>query len=1000
MRCLYLAVALLVACGGKAANTPDAGDPNSDGGTGSDGGPDETCIASDPFQWPVETGPVTITASATWKNQVSTSDEPFLSPRTQWDNDEIRWIKFAVLTEDPSKVYFQDSSTLTFHYDFATAHLDPFIGMSHAEFDQISLYEEGQQIILGALLFPPNPDQHELAVQLVRQDPYHPEMVKTIVELVASGVTKPEGTTVFYSPTFEQAESATACRAWFDGQGIPVDSASRWITTNSCYSAGWALGTVVSVAGSDIEAAYRAGTLKPNDILLTDGVPAEVPFVAGILTKAPSTPNSHVALLARSYGVPFAYLSPDDAERADSLVGKEIVLRAEATYYAGCNVRLIDVEGQLSNEERQEILALKDPPVLAIQSIASYGSYSGTTTGLTRSDVRFFGGKAANFGLLRAAIPDNSPDAIAFSFDLWTEFLDQTMPSSNTLRQEIASRLSGFTYPPDMAAVADALSEIRDMIKSQATFTSSQQTAVLSALSGFDPVKKIRFRSSTNVEDTDAFIGAGLYSSISGCLADDQDGDDAGPSLCNAQKPDERGVFRAIQKVYASFYNTNAYLERLRHGVDESQVGMALLVHHSFPDEIELANGVAVGRHSTYSDRYDLVSQLGATSVANPEGGAIPEIVQVVVGSLDVFTTFKQGSSLVQLGAKILDWLDEYEQLGRLLKSVTDLYASRNPSLEQFTLDFEYKKVEPADLVVKQVRRLPAVDSDKKLPIYLFDEPKKYCVFQGEYSTVFANHRLKSIWQISTTSQWMNSTTLQQSFLANVDLDYLANTTVQSMSGDPATWPGATHNYDGNRTTDSFSIGSGPSQRDFTLDVAVETEVSASWIPLRVLDDHPVYARVDYATPVPVIDWDGVGTTSTEYVRLSTCSQDNVVTSANPLVEETISAGGVTVATSYYWPPPPRGITAGYTAPLVKWNQTTITGLTSAPIVLTGHYSQTYRPEHHNFGSNYIFDPWLEPGIAQSVLDELQTNNVRFLFIDRLQEIWTLSLDGVLTKLE
>ena len=31
-----------------------------------------------------------------------------------------------------------------------------------------------------------------------------------------------------------------------------------------------------------------------------------------------------------------------------------------------------------------------------------------------------------------------------------------------------------------------------------------------------------------------------------------------------------------MRKVYASFYNLNAYLERLRHGVNEAEVGMAL----------------------------------------------------------------------------------------------------------------------------------------------------------------------------------------------------------------------------------------------------------------------------------------------------------------------------------------------------------------------------------------------------------------------------------------
>jgi hypothetical protein len=35
-------------------------------------------------------------------------------------------------------------------------------------------------------------------------------------------------------------------------------------------------------------------------------------------------------------------------------------------------------------------------------------------------------------------------------------------------------------------------------------------------------------------------------------------------------------VFRALRKVYASFYNDNAVLDRLRLGVNEDQVGMAL----------------------------------------------------------------------------------------------------------------------------------------------------------------------------------------------------------------------------------------------------------------------------------------------------------------------------------------------------------------------------------------------------------------------------------------
>src|SRR4030066_263814 len=120
-----------------------------------------------------------------------------------------------------------------------------------------------------------------------------------------------------------------------------------------------------------------------------------------------------------------------------------------------------------------------------------------------------------------------------------------------------------------MAALADDLSYIRDMFRDRyfTSFTHSQENAVIGILQdpryGFDANRNIRFRSSTNVEDCNYFTGAGLYDSFSGCLAGDLDGNASGPCICDANETGERGVFRAIRKVFASFYNDNAFLERL-----------------------------------------------------------------------------------------------------------------------------------------------------------------------------------------------------------------------------------------------------------------------------------------------------------------------------------------------------------------------------------------------------------------------------------------------------
>ena len=489
----------------------------------------------------------TITPSPFWKNQIVFPDEPFRVVGAS--ASDPGWVKFTIILApyDPNIVYFQDSREYTFHYHFATELLDPFVKMSPSEYDLVTLYEQGQQAILGAVImpptsgYPPPPALPEYGIQFVRQDPYSREEIATLFNVVKASITAEAGVQAFYFPSYEQLATAQANSDWFESQGIPISSTARWAEGNALYSEGWALGELKFFASDQIEAAYLAGDLLPGDILLTDGVPAEIPFVAGIISLSPSTPNSHVAILAKTYGVPFVHLAlVEDANLAQQLVGHKIVLRA-FDEYGGCDVRLIEVEGVLDDATIAEILALKTLPPLDISPMVSYGDYSAPADGLVPSDIQYFGGKAANFGILRTTIPDDSPVAVAFSFDLWNEFLDQNIPGGNTLREEIAARLSGYAYPPsDMAVLSAELEAIREgLFKNTyiASFTPQLQAAIIETLQdpsyGFHQNKKIRFRSSTNVEDSNQFTGAGLYDSFSGCLADDMDGDSVGPCICD-----------------------------------------------------------------------------------------------------------------------------------------------------------------------------------------------------------------------------------------------------------------------------------------------------------------------------------------------------------------------------------------------------------------------------------------------------------------------------------
>ena len=456
----------------------------------------------------VESTPPVIARHATWKNTVELPSDPLFNPDLGASTQVVNWVKFAILLDDATTVYFQDSREYVFHYNFATERLAPFARMSAAEFDAVSLSRDGQEVVLGAVLVEPN--AKEFAVQFVGHQPYPREMLRFLYGVVEQALDRDAGWRGMLMPVAEHAAAMRVDTDYFESHGIGFAEPDRWSDQGGCYVDGWAVGRMRYFDHDQIDAAYLSGELLPTDILVTDLVPAELPFVAGIISFAPTTPNSHVAILAESYGIPFVYIDNEPArQEAMNLEGGTVVLRTSGDFFA-CNLSLLDASS-VPGEYLDEILALKDPPELEIGAKAANGAIAvADLSGVWPSDIRYVGGKAANFGFLRRVAPANSPDAIAFTFDLWDSYLDQALGGS-TLRAEIAARLAPHsTWPPDVSALDAALDGVRDLIKVTADFNPAQRAAILAELSGFDPMRKLRFRSSTNVEDSGVFVGAGL----------------------------------------------------------------------------------------------------------------------------------------------------------------------------------------------------------------------------------------------------------------------------------------------------------------------------------------------------------------------------------------------------------------------------------------------------------------------------------------------------------
>jgi len=950
-----------------------------------------------------------------WKGRISFPDEPFQS----WTSPPF--VKFTIITKegfDPNVVYFQDSGQYEFHFDFALTWLEPFLGMTIEEFDSVTLHAANQQAVLGAVILPPwrDPPFNEYGIQLVRNDPYTREEIVKFFHLVKSCIDADPNVTAWYFPTYEQYPMAQQSREWLKDQGAPVGSTAQWVEGNTSYSEGWAAGTLKLVPGTEIQRAYTAGELRPEDILLTDGVPAEVPSVAGIITLMPSTPNSHVAILARSQGVPFVHLAvASDAARARALVGRCVYLAVTRDeYQQSSRIKLLDLDS-LGATERASLLALKESRPLEIRPMMSRGVLWADTNDLQPADISFFGGKAANYGILRDVIPNSTPAALAFSFDLWNAFLDQPLVGAETtLRAALAVRLSRYaTYPPaDMEALSADLAAVRGLFKDpQATQFGPSGDAVLDALRtfGFDPKSNIRFRSSTNVEDSDQFTGAGLYDSFSGCLADDLDDDTSGPCACDATEKNERGVLRAIRKVFASFYNDNAFLERLKHGANEAEVGMALLVHHSFPDEIELANGVATMERAR--DRgwsVNVVSQKGAVSVTNPPMDAVPEEVRIEAGFRGPSPWVLRRSSLVPLREDtVLVWDAEYIELYELLIAAAERYCQVTQK-DDVLLDFEFKKVAPGGrLVLKQIREIPRPGTDGYDTPLLIAGPRQYWTLQGRGGNVFTNHRVKSRWTLTPKTLWLTEETLGDCVYGDVTIEYVADGRVYSIISELPLLPDAVHTYgapkgeagdEGARGIASESpLPSEAGGADETLEGDADSyDMVDGWRfpdlcnprsyrlwttplfqvpipdPVVTLGDFRVALEIGYEKPVPL---DEVQTTARDEVALYEPWQPT----EQDVPEESLFSDpntGVSISTWFYarwgW---------GWDAPTsIQFEQTRIEGLTTEPIVLTGYFSQSVGGGAHLCPKNFLFEPGLEPGIPQQTLDELRARDIRMIY--------------------
>jgi hypothetical protein len=271
----------------------------------------------------------------------------------------------------------------------------------------------------------------------------------------------------------------------------------------------------------------------------------------------------------------------------------------------------------------------------------------------------------------------------------------------NGFDERIDALLEDSEFQTDPAVRDQRLRELRDAMKSAPVDAEFEQM-LLDKLASEYPGVRMRFRSSTNAEDLDGFTGAGLYTSRSG-----DPGDPNYP------------VLDAVRTVWSSVWYFRAFEERAYRSIDHTAVGMALLVHHSFPDEE--ANGVALT--ANIFDRlcmepgFYVNVQVGEESVVKPAPGVTTD--QFIYhydyeGQPIVFLTH---SSLILEGNTVLTRAQTHD-LGVALDAIHRHFfatygppAGSDPCEKFYAMDVEFKfDGEPGEvpaLFVKQARPHP-----------------------------------------------------------------------------------------------------------------------------------------------------------------------------------------------------------------------------------------------------------------------------------------------------
>ena len=433
---------------------------------------------------------------------------------------------FLIDRQDNDKIYYINSKKYRFHKDFANA---AYLSLERGEaFTNSNYLNPNRRFVLGTLAWQ-TPIQ-KWTFEFWEGDTISADLIKTTYDTINNSFFAP----VAFKPNSNKQDENSAKLNIARISADEINKGQEYLPLNEAKAVGRI--HVIDKLDDTVEIGY-------NEILVLKEVPISLPPVRGIIVAKPSTPLSHINLLAKGWNIPNAYV-----KNADKL------FKDFDTYWV-----VLETKGDKYEIKRATNDNLKEPPPIPDDIKTPPADLTKTRllplALMRKKDSAAYGSKAANLGEIVhfKQLGFTVPDGFSIPYIYYKQFME-----ANNFDNKVADLLDDNDFVHNPRSRRQKLKEFRAQIQS-GKFDDKLRAQILRQWKTQLAGKPVFIRSSSNAEDLPNFSGAGLYDSVKNVTADDK-------------------IIEAVKTVWASVWNFEAYEARERNFVDHTKTYMSAFV--------------------------------------------------------------------------------------------------------------------------------------------------------------------------------------------------------------------------------------------------------------------------------------------------------------------------------------------------------------------------------------------------------------------------------------